>query len=105
MCITFLSIGYHEGYRLVLVCNRDEDIFRPTLNANWWENEPILGGEQFFFFVLNYFSLELAKDLEKNGSQFAVSKDGRMAIITNYREMDSKVYESSRGHIVVDYLR
>lgn len=45
MCILLLSLGSHEGYKVVALVNRDEFLDRPTLPAHYWSDMPeILGG-------------------------------------------------------------
>eukprot|EP01125_Pyxidicula_operculata_P004463 TRINITY_DN1691_c0_g1_i1.p1 TRINITY_DN1691_c0_g1~~TRINITY_DN1691_c0_g1_i1.p1 ORF type:complete len:255 (-),score=10.21 TRINITY_DN1691_c0_g1_i1:10-774(-) len=90
MCIVLLSLCYHKGYKLVMLVNRDEYFVRPTSDFSFWKkpNESILG----------------AQDLEKNGTQFGISKSKRFAVLTNYRKPGSNK-TSSRGQLVVDFLR
>lgn len=51
MCIVFLSLGAHPGYKLILLNNRDEALQRPTSKANFWEDQDnILAGLILIFF-------------------------------------------------------
>lgn len=48
MCILFISSVQHKhnGYRLIIASNRDENYNRPTLSANYWlEDQNIIGGK------------------------------------------------------------
>jgi uncharacterized protein with NRDE domain len=72
------------------LANRDEFYQRPTREAHWWdENESIFGG----------------KDLQAGGSWLAVSKNGKMGAITNYRN-PSRIIKNkiSRGQILGAYM-
>ena len=78
-------------YKLIVAANRDEFYNRPTSPAMWWEDAP---------------SVLAGKDLEQGGTWMGMTKSGRFAAITNYR--DSKVHmdqTKSRGCIVSDYLK
>ena len=90
MCLIVLAVGRHPDYPLVLAANRDEFHLRPTAGAGWWEDRPdILGG----------------RDLQAGGTWLALSRSGRLATVTNFR--DAKLPEAgprSRGHLVTDFL-
>ena len=73
-----------------MVANRDEFYQRPTARAEWWENHP---------------DLLAGKDLQAGGTWMGVSRSGRIAAITNYREPQNiKINAPSRGALVADYL-
>jgi uncharacterized protein with NRDE domain len=90
MCLIFLSINNHSNYKLVLAGNRDEFYNRKTASANFWTDYPqVLGG----------------RDLEAGGTWLAMTKGGKVAMVTNYRDpqnIDPKA--PSRGHLVSDFL-
>ena len=93
MCIIILSTT-HPKYPFILLSNRDEFLSRPTAAANWWSapNQDVLGG----------------RDLQRKecGTWLAVTKQGRIAALTNFRE-DGDQYKAmgkSRGGIVNAYL-
>jgi uncharacterized protein with NRDE domain len=90
MCLIFLSLQDHSQYKLVIAANRDEFYQRKTAPANYWEDHPeILGG----------------RDLEAHGTWMAMNKNGRIAMVTNYRDIKNiKVSAPSRGALVTDYL-
>jgi len=75
---------------LVLAANRDEFYERPTQEAHWWKTEPpILAG----------------KDLKMGGTWIGITKAGKWAAVTNYRQFPVKEeHQSSRGSLVTDYL-
>lgn len=92
MCIALLSTS-HPQYSLILLSNRDEFLDRPTAPAHWWEppNSHVLGG----------------RDLQRpeKGTWLGLSKDGRIAVLTNFREEGQEVAsEKSRGAMVNAYL-
>ena len=90
MCLIFIALHHHPGYKLIVAANRDEFYKRKTSSANFWEDHPeILGG----------------RDLEAGGTWLAVNKNGRISMVTNYRDLKNlKQVAPSRGHLVSDYL-
>ena len=90
MCLILFSYDNHPDYKLVLMANRDEFYNRPTQRANWWEDQPdLLGG----------------KDLKENGSWLAITKSGKFAAITNYRDpRQVKADAPTRGKLVTNFL-
>ena len=90
MCLVVFAWQVHPLYRLILAGNRDESHRRPTQDAHWWpDNESILAG----------------RDLQGGGSWLAVSKSGRFATVTNFREGQiSKAGRNSRGALVTDFV-
>jgi uncharacterized protein with NRDE domain len=80
----------HPDYRLVFAGNRDEAYERPSTAAAFWDDAPdILGG----------------RDLEKGGSWLGLSRSGRFATVTNYRDATSpRDAPRSRGELVSSYL-
>lgn len=90
MCLIFLSLNNHPRYKLILAGNRDEFYKRKTAAAHFWEDHPhIVGG----------------RDLEANGSWLAMSKQGKLSMVTNYRDLKNlKPVAPSRGELVSEYL-
>jgi len=90
MCLIVFAYKIHPQYKLILVSNRDEFYDRPTASANWWEDKPtILGG----------------RDLKARGTWMGVSKSGRFAAVTNYRDIQNiKTDTRSRGDLPVNFL-
>jgi uncharacterized protein with NRDE domain len=91
MCLIVFAYENHQRYRLVLAANRDEYYDRPTEAAAFWpENTDVLAG----------------RDLVKMGTWFGVTKTGRFAAITNYRDpANHKSKANSRGEVVADFLQ
>ncbi|KAI1080016.1 DUF833-domain-containing protein [Whalleya microplaca] len=75
MCIVLLTTA-HPKYALIAVDNRDEYVLRPTSRPHWWTHQP--SGEK----ILS------SRDLHRRerGTWLGVSKRGRFAVLTNYRE-------------------
>ena len=90
MCIVFLAFNSHPDYKLIVAGNRDEFYSRPTSRMNWWQEYPyLLAG----------------KDLEKGGTWLGITKTGRFATLTNYRDFTNPPKNGpSRGRIVLDWL-
>lgn len=90
MCIIFAAYRSHPDYPLIIAANRDEFYARPTKEAHFWDDEPhLLAG----------------RDLEQMGTWMGVTKTGRFAALTNYRNPnESRHDKKSRGQIVRDFL-
>jgi uncharacterized protein with NRDE domain len=90
MCLIVLAHDAHPRHRLIVAANRDEFYDRPTAPAAWWSDAPgILAG----------------RDLREGGTWMGVTRTGRFAAITNYREMTPPRAAPSRGALVADFLR
>lgn len=92
MCVTIFSTA-HPEYPFILLNNRDEFLNRPTAHAHWWEdpNQHVLGG----------------RDLQRQarGTWLAITKQGRLANLTNFRDEDSEVAgNKSRGGLITAYV-
>ena len=90
MCLIFIAYRHHSRYPLVVAANRDEFYARPTAPARFWTEHP---------------ELLAGRDLESGGSWLGLTRSGRFAAVTNYREA-GKAHDNapSRGHLVTDYL-
>ena len=89
MCLVNFQFQVHPNYPLIVVANRDEFYERPTESAHFWEDHPtILAG----------------RDLLQMGTWLGVSKAGRFAALTNFRDPQLKPGHLSRGDIVRDFL-
>ena len=90
MCLIVMAYKHHPDYKLIFAANRDEFYERPAAPAAFWKEEP---------------SLLAGKDLKEGGTWCGITKTGRLAAITNYRDMKSiKKDAPSRGKIVTDFL-
>jgi uncharacterized protein with NRDE domain len=73
-----------------MAANRDEFYERPSSPADFWEDAPqILGG----------------RDLREGGTWLGITREGKFAAITNYRDPAAfKINAQSRGKLVRDFL-
>jgi uncharacterized protein with NRDE domain len=90
MCLILFSYQMHADYRLILAANRDEFYNRPTAALDYWSEHPgVLAGQ----------------DLKSNGTWLGVTRDGRIAAVTNYRDPSAYMQNApSRGILVRNYL-
>jgi uncharacterized protein with NRDE domain len=90
MCLINFQYKNHPKYKLVLAANRDEFYKRPTQRAHFWKDEPrLLAG----------------RDLMQMGTWLGVTKTGRIAALTNFRDPSRpEANKISRGAIVRDFL-
>jgi len=91
MCLILLAYESHPAYRLVLAANRDEHRSRPTAAAAFWDDAPrLLAG----------------RDLLQGGTWLGITRNGRFAALTNYREPATYLHGApSRGLLVSNFLR
>jgi uncharacterized protein with NRDE domain len=90
MCLLLLAYQIHPEYPLIIAANRDEFHNRPTASAAFWENTPtVLAG----------------RDLQRKGTWLGMTRQGRIAMLTNYREpLKSPISPLSRGQLVSQFL-
>lgn len=90
MCLIFLALNHHPTYKLIVAANRDEFYARKTAPAHFWDDYPhILGG----------------RDLEAAGTWMAMNKNGKISLVTNYRDpVKINPNAPSRGQLVSDFL-
>ncbi|MBP2641473.1 MAG: hypothetical protein H6Q66_2424 [Firmicutes bacterium] len=90
MCLIVLAYRKHPRFPLIIAANRDEYYKRPTASAAFWTEYPyILAG----------------RDLDQMGTWLGITKSGRFAAITNYRDPNTTRQDAkSRGQIVRDFL-
>lgn len=90
MCLILFAHRAQPGVTLQLAANRDEFFVRPTQAAAWWSDHPdILAG----------------RDLQAGGTWLGISRSGRFAAITNFRDPASRRDDApSRGALVGDFL-
>ena len=74
-----------------MAANRDEFYARPTIPATFWPEDPrILGG----------------RDKQAGGTWMAIHQDGRIAGVTNYRDLANINPDArSRGELPINYLK
>jgi len=91
MCIILGLWESHLDYPLILIANRDEFHERPTRPASWWGDQSELFG---------------GRDLRAGGSWLGISKAGKLAAVTSFRDARSftRKEQRSRGLVVRDFL-
>lgn len=91
MCLILLAWRADPRYPLVVAANRDEFFARPTAAAGFWADAPqVLAG----------------RDLQGGGTWLGVTRTGRFAALTNYRDpAQVKASAPSRGELVSSFLR
>ena len=92
MCLLALAFHQRTNTPLIVCSNRDEFYRRPTLPLHWWQDMPVLAG----------------RDQEAGGTWLGLSKNGRFAAVTNFRELSNPGFREprplSRGNLVTDFL-
>ncbi len=90
MCLILFAFQAHENFPLVIAANRDEAYARPAAPAGFWRDHPhVYGG----------------RDLEMGGAWMGLTRHGRFAAVTNYRDGFPKGgAPRSRGELVGGYL-
>lgn len=91
MCLIIFAWKTQKKYPLILAANRDEFYDRPSAPAAFWDDAP---------------ELLAGRDLKEGGTWLGITREGRVAALTNYRDPATlKEKAPSRGHLVSDYLR
>jgi uncharacterized protein with NRDE domain len=90
MCLILFAHAAHPRYGLVVAANRDEWFRRPSAPAGFWADRPhVVAG----------------RDLEQGGTWLGLTRTGRFAALTNFRDPRAKREGvPSRGALVSDYL-
>lgn len=90
MCLLLISYNTNPEYPFVIAANRDEFYHRPTEKAHFWKDHP---------------DLLAGKDVEAGGTWLGITKFGRFAAITNYRDMHTiKENAPTRGLLTLNFL-
>jgi uncharacterized protein with NRDE domain len=90
MCLIVFALDCHPDYRLVLAANRDEYHSRPTAPAAFWSDAP---------------DLLAGRDMEAGGTWLGVTREGRLAALTYYREPVAPIHHPpSRGKLAAGFL-
>lgn len=91
MCILFFALKSHPEFPLVILSNRDEFYQRETRSAHFWTDYP---------------DLLAGLDVQAGGTWLGVTRAGKFAAVTNYREKPTPPQDYlSRGALVADYLK
>src|SRR6202171_2818557 len=95
MCLVLVVWRVHPLYPCLVAANRDEFHARPAARAEWWQDHPqILAG----------------RGLEAGGTCLELTRTGRFAALTNYRDPEQRRTDSqgvatpSRGALVTAML-
>lgn len=90
MCLIVFAFKTHPDYRLILAANRDEFHARPAEAMHWWPDHP---------------ELLAGRDLQAGGTWLGISRSGRFAAVTNYREeLETNHRGRSRGELVTGFV-
>jgi len=90
MCIILLAYHCHPQYKLIVAANRDEYYSRPSAPAQFWPDQP---------------NIVAGRDLLQQGTWLGVTKQGRFAALTNYRDpAGMRTDAESRGQLVSRFL-
>ncbi|MCZ6868286.1 MAG: NRDE family protein [Gammaproteobacteria bacterium] len=89
MCLIILAIEASSDYPLIVAANRDEFHERPTAGAHFWgDHSQLLAG----------------RDLKEGGTWMGITRDGRFAAVTNFREETPTRAPRSRGELTHQFL-
>lgn len=88
MCLALVALDAHPRLPLVIAANRDEFHARGAAPARWWPDGTLAG-----------------VDLEAGGTWFGLTRRGRWALVTNFREgIPRDPNAPSRGGLVTRAL-
>lgn len=90
MCIIFFAFETRDDCPLILAANRDEFYNRPAAPAGYWEDHP---------------DIFAGRDLVGGGAWLGVTRTGRFAAVTNYRDPKAPLGTVSRGNLTADFLK
>jgi uncharacterized protein with NRDE domain len=90
MCLILVGWRMNRQFPCLIAANRDEFHARPTAPAAWWQEHPqVLAGQ----------------DLRAGGTWLGMTRTGRFAALTNYRDPSERRAEApSRGALVTELL-
>jgi uncharacterized protein with NRDE domain len=90
MCLIAIAWQARSDLPLIVAANRDEWRDRPAKPAHWWPERP---------------ELFAGRDLQAGGTWMGVTRTGRFAAVTNFRDpSDKRVTARSRGTLVTAFL-
>ncbi len=90
MCLIVLAWHASAAFPLVVAANRDEWRERPAEPARWWSDHP---------------GLLAGRDLQAGGTWMGITREGRFAAVTNFRDpSDKRSTARSRGTLVTEFL-
>lgn len=83
VCLMLFALQQHPRFPLILAANRDEFHARPTRAMHWWSDRDLLAG----------------RDEQSGGTWMGITRDGRVAAVTNYRSGRPEPATRSRGEL------
>jgi uncharacterized protein with NRDE domain len=90
MCLIVFAKDVHPKYKLIFAANRDEFYIRPSEQAEFWTEYP---------------DLLAGRDLQAGGTWLGITKQGRFAAITNFRDLKNLKNDApSRGNLTLNFL-
>jgi uncharacterized protein with NRDE domain len=90
MCLIVVAWQARATLPLVVAANRDEWRERPAEPAHWWPDHP---------------ELLAGRDLQAGGTWMGITRGGRFAAVTNFRDpSDKRSTARSRGTLVTEFL-
>lgn len=90
MCLIVIAHRAHPRYPLVVAANRDEFYERPSARAHFWPDVP---------------ELLAGRDRRAGGTWLGITRAGRFAAVTNYRDPHGHRPDArTRGALVSGYL-
>ncbi len=90
MCLIIFAHRVADRFPLLLAANRDEFHARPTAASAFWGDRP---------------DLLAGRDLEQGGTWMGITRSGRFAAVTNFRDPSRTApAPRSRGELTLNYL-
>lgn len=90
MCLIIFAYRESREYPLVVAANRDEFHHRATAASGFWDDRP---------------ELLAGRDLEQGGTWMGITRSGRFAAVTNFRDPSRTApAPRSRGELTLNYL-
>ncbi|GAB1260717.1 NRDE family protein [Aurantivibrio plasticivorans] len=92
MCLILFAYHSHHDFPFVVAANRDEFYQRNTRPAHFWEDSP---------------ELLAGKDMEAGGTWLGMTRSGRFAAVTNFRDGNRTPNPQalSRGDLAREFLQ
>jgi uncharacterized protein with NRDE domain len=90
MCLLIFAHHASPKFPLIVAANRDEFHARPTAESHFWASHP---------------NLLAGQDLEQGGTWMGITRSGRFAAVTNFRDPDRTTpAPKSRGELPLNFL-
>ncbi|MCW8818436.1 MAG: NRDE family protein [Ignavibacteriaceae bacterium] len=90
MCLIVFANNVIKDYKLIFAANRDEFYNRPSEQADFWKDHP---------------DLLAGKDLQAGGTWMGITRQGKFAAITNFRDLKNNKNDApTRGKLTLEFL-